>query len=255
MIKNQSNESQRVLFARLSSVAYKDLQEARPAAKRLGFTKTVFIDVDGAQVYIFSNKHDVAISCRGTEPSDMNDVYADLQIFKADSVTGNKIHQGFKEEVDKIYDEVESLLDRIAFNKEIWVCGHSLGGAMATILAQRLEYKAGHDVNTLFTYGSPRVGGPIFSQWCDANLNHQRFVNNNDVVPCVPTILRWRHTGKCNYITSSGEITNLGKWSLDRLKDQGWGLLSTIIKGRFDSIADHNIDDYILHLENAENKE
>ena len=82
-----------------------------------------------------------------------------------------------------------------------------------------------------------------------------RFVNNNDVVPCVPTILRWRHTGKCNYITSSGEITNLGKWSLDRLKDQGWGLLSTIIKGRFDSIADHNIDDYILHLENAENKE
>ena len=106
MIKNQSNESQRVLFARLSSVAYKDLQEARPAAKRLGFTKTVLIDVDGAQVYVFSNKHDVAISCRGTEPSDMNDVYADLQIFKADSVTGNKIHQGFKEEVDKIYDEV-----------------------------------------------------------------------------------------------------------------------------------------------------
>ena len=107
MIINQSNESQRVLFARLSSVAYKDLQEARPAAKRLGFTKTVFIDVDGAQVYIFSNKHDVAISCRGTEPSDMNDVYADLQIFKADSVTGNKIHQGFKEEVDKIYDDSE----------------------------------------------------------------------------------------------------------------------------------------------------
>ena len=255
MISELSHKEKRVLFAKLSGIAYDDIKDARLSAKRLGFTKTVLIDIEGAQTYVFSSKYDVAIACRGTEPSEMNDVYADLEIFKADSVTGNKIHQGFKEEVDKVYSDVESLLDRISKNKSIWACGHSLGGAMATILAQRLEYKDGHDIDTLFTYGSPRAGGPMFSEWCDNNLNHQRFVNNNDVVPCVPSFLRWRHNGKCFYIKSTGQITNLGRWSTERIRDKGWSLLTTIIKGRLDFVADHNIDDYILHLENDQKLE
>ena len=250
MINELSLKEKRVLFAKLAGIAYRDVKDARHAAKLLGFTKTVLIDIEGAQTYVFTSKTDCAIACRGTEPSEMNDIYADLEIFKADSVSGNKIHQGFKEEVDKVYDEVEKLLDRVAKNKDIWACGHSLGGAMATILAQRLEYKDGHDVDTLFTYGSPRAGGPRFSKWCDENLNHQRFVNNNDVVPCVPTVFRWRHTGDCHYIKSTGEVTNLGRWSSERIKDKGWSLLKTIFKGRLDLIADHDIDDYILHLEN-----
>ena len=119
---------------------------------------------------------------------------------------------------------------------------------MATILAQRLEHKGGFDVDTLFTYGSPRVGGPKFRMWCDKHLKHQRFVNNNDVVPCVPTVFRWRHSGNCHYIKSTGEVTNLGRWSSERIRDKGWSLLKTIFKGRLDLIADHNIDDYIEQL-------
>ena len=122
---------------------------------------------------------------------------------------------------------------------------------MATILAQRLEFKGGYDVDTLYTYGSPRAGGPKFRAWCDKHLNHQRFVNNNDVVPCVPSFFRWRHSGKCNYIKSTGEVTNLGRWSSERIRDKGWSLIKTMFKGRFDLISDHNINDYILHLENS----
>jgi|TARA_R100000081_G_scaffold45005_1_gene21212 triacylglycerol lipase len=250
MIRDLSQKEKQVLFAKLSAIAYDDVKDARSQAKLLGFTKTVLIDIEGAQTYVFTSKTDCAIACRGTEPSEMNDIYADLEIFKADSVSGNKIHQGFKEEVDKVYPDVEKLLDRVAKNKDIWACGHSLGGAMATILAQRLEFKDGHNVDTLYTYGSPRAGGPQFSKWCDKFLNHQRFVNNNDVVPCVPTVFRWRHNGQCNYIKSTGEITTLGRWSSERIRDKGWSLLTTILRGRLDIIADHNIDDYIMHLEN-----
>ena len=250
MIKEKSEKERRVLFAQLSAIAYDELKDARQSAKRLGFTKTVLIDIEGAQCYVFSNKHDVAISCRGTEPSQMNDIYADLEIFKADSVSGNKIHQGFKEEVDKIYKDIKKLVQLNGEFKDIWVCGHSLGGAMATILAQRLEYSDGYDVHTLYTYGSPRAGGPKFKAWCDKHLNHQTFINNKDVVPCVPSVLRWRHNGKVNYIKSNGEITNLGRWSTERIRDKGLSLLKTILRGRLDIIADHNIDDYIMHLEN-----
>ena len=251
MIQHEHEKQRRLVFAKFSKYAYLNQQEARTAAKVEGFPKTEFVDIDGAQAYVFYNKTDLIIACRGTQPGEMNDIYADLQVFQADSVTGNKIHQGFKEEVDKIYDKVESILARRGLAKKIWVCGHSLGGAMATILAQRLEFKGGYDVDTLYTYGSPRAGGPKFRAWCDKHLNHQRFVNNNDVVPCVPTFFRWRHSGKCNYIKSTGEVTNLGRWSSERIRDKGWSLIKTIFKGRFDLVSDHNIDDYIFHLENS----
>ena len=251
MIEHEHEKQRRLVFAKFSKYAYLNQQEAQTAAKVEGFPKTEFVDIDGAQVYVFYNTTDLIISCRGTQPGDMNDIYADLQVFQADSVTGNKIHQGFKEEVDKIYDKIESILARRGLAKKIWVCGHSLGGAMATILAQRLEFKGGYDVDTLYTYGSPRAGGPKFRAWCDKHLNHQRFVNNNDMVPCVPTFFRWRHSGKCNYIKSTGEVTNLGRWSSERIRDKGWSLLKTIFKGRFDLVSDHNINDYILHLENS----
>ena len=251
MIEHEHEKQRRLVFAKFSKYAYLNLDEARTAAKIEGFTKTEFVDIDGAQAYIFYNNTDLIIACRGTQPGNMNDIYADLQVFQADSVTGNKIHQGFKEEVDKIYDKVESILARRGLAKKIWVCGHSLGGAMATILAQRLEFKGGYDVDTLYTYGSPRAGGPKFRAWCDKHLNHQRFVNNNDVVPCVPTFFRWRHSGKCHYIKSTGEVTNLGRWSSERIRDKGSSLLKAMFKGRFDLISDHNINDYILHLENS----
>ena len=255
MIELDHESQRRLIFAKFSKYAYLNLTEARTAAKLEGFNRTEFIDIDGAQVYIFYNSTDLIIACRGTQPGDMNDIYADLEIFKADSVTGNKIHQGFKEEVDKIYETVYEIVERKGMAKIIWACGHSLGGAMATILAQRLEFRGGNkgvvDIHTLYTYGSPRAGGPKFRAWCDKHLNHQRFVNNNDVVPCVPSFLRWRHSGKCNYIKSTGEVTNLGRWSSERIRDKGWSLLKTILKGRFDLISDHNIDDYIMHLENS----
>ena len=251
MIEHEHEKQRRLVFAKFSKYAYLNQQEARTAAKVEGFPKTEFVDIDGAQAYVFYNNTDLIIACRGTQPGNMNDIYADLQVFQADSVTGNKIHQGFKEEVDKIYDTVYEIVSRRGLAKKIWVCGHSLGGAMATILAQRLEFKGGYDVDTLYTYGSPRVGGPKFRAWCDKHLNHQRFVNNNDMVPCVPTFFRWRHSGKCNYIKSTGEVTNLGRWGSERIRDKGWSLLKAIFKGRFDLVSDHNINDYILHLERA----
>ena len=251
MIELDHEKQRRLVFAKFSKYAYLNPDEAKTAAKVEGFPFTEFVDIDGAQTYVFYNKTDLIIACRGTQPGEMNDVMADLEVFKADSVTGNKIHQGFKEEVDKIYDEVESIVARRGLAKKIWCCGHSLGGAMATILAQRLEFKGGYDVDTLYTYGSPRAGGPKFRAWCDKHLNHQRFVNNNDVVPCVPSFFRWRHSGKCNYIKSTGEVTNLGRWSSERIRDKGWSLIKTMFKGRFDLISDHNINDYILHLENS----
>jgi len=250
---NMSEKERRVVFALFSQAAYWNKDKGKVFGKGQGFTAHTLIDIEGAQVHCWHNSEDFVIAARGTEPSQMNDVYADLEIFKEDSLTGvGQIHEGFKEEVDKVWDKLLARVERYGkvgkVNKKIWVTGHSLGGAMATLIASRLEYVNKWDVDTLYTYGSPRAGGPKFAKWCDNHLNHQRFVNNNDVVPCVPSFWRWRHNGRCRYIMSTGEVTDLNRWSTKRVKDKGLSLLKTIVKGRLDFIADHNIKEYIKVL-------
>ena len=111
MIELKHETEKRAMFARFAKYAYKNIKEAREGAKLEGYPKTEFFDVKGAQVYIFYDDYDLIISCRGTQPGEMNDIMADLEVFKSDSVTGTKIHQGFKEEVDKIYDAVEDQVE------------------------------------------------------------------------------------------------------------------------------------------------
>ena len=103
IVSELSEKQRRVLFAKFAKIAYKTKDEAFQSGKLLGLGKVNFFDVEGAQAYLFSNNTDVIITCRGTQASEMSDIFADLEVFKSDSVTGTKIHQGFKEEVDKIY--------------------------------------------------------------------------------------------------------------------------------------------------------
>ena len=76
---NDLNHLERsLLFAKLSQLAYNNTDEAKKQAKKLGFTTTEFYDKDGAQAYRFMNKTDLVIACRGTEPTEFNDIKADL---------------------------------------------------------------------------------------------------------------------------------------------------------------------------------
>ncbi|PRW34023.1 alpha beta-hydrolase [Chlorella sorokiniana] len=69
----------------------------------------------------------------------------------------------------------------------VYVSGHSLGGALATLCALDLKLNQGaHDVR-LYTYGSPRVGNNVFAEWFESQIKvHWRFTHNRDIVPSVP---------------------------------------------------------------------
>jgi hypothetical protein len=68
-----------------------------------------------------------------------------------------------------------------AFDKEVFICGHSLGGALGLIHAASLKERN----PLLYTYGMPRT----FTLKAVQSLNdlwHFRHVNDTDVVPRVP---------------------------------------------------------------------
>ena len=237
-----------LLFARLSSIAYYNVKEATSQAKRLGFTTTEFYQKDGAQAYRFMNKHDLVIACRGTQPSEFNDIKADLKAVPVIAETVSRVHRGFKAEVDELWPMIMEDINRKAnLGKTLWFCGHSLGAGMATIMASRCKYHEElNDPVELFTYGSPRVG---WKGYCNSlNVVHHRWRNNNDIVTTVPlAIMGYTHHGTQHYINAYGQVRNPSGWQL--FKDKWRGIWMGLKQGKIDSFSDHSMGEYIKHLE------
>ena len=120
-INQLSFKARSLLFAQLSAIAYSDLKEAKTAARRLEFTTVEFYDVNGAQAYRFMNKYDCIITCRGTQPTEFNDIKADLQSIPVMAETVSRVHKGFKAEVDELWPAICEDLDRKQNNKKtLW---------------------------------------------------------------------------------------------------------------------------------------
>ena len=101
-IREMNIKEQSLLFAKLARDAYGDEKAVKKLAKTHGFTKTKFYDIGGAQAYRFESKTDVVVACRGTEPTEFNDLKADLKAFPVKSETVSRVQRGFKAEVDEL---------------------------------------------------------------------------------------------------------------------------------------------------------
>lgn len=235
----------------LASLAYQNRSpEVDKQLEELGYTDIRFIDINGAQVYLVSNKDHVAIAFRGTEVTQMSDVVADLKAWKKRSKVAGKVHDGFYDEVEKVWKPLMFELATIHSGKSLSVCGHSLGAAMATICAARLCV-SGYKL-VLYTYGSPRVGNRTFVK--SITCCHHRWVNNNDAVTKVPmAIMFFKHHGKLHYLNHYGLVRNgLNPWQ--RFKD-GWrGRVAAWKKCEpFDGARDHSIGKYVANIGKPEN--
>ncbi|MGI9601010.1 MAG: lipase family protein [Acidimicrobiales bacterium] len=233
-----------LLFAEVSMLSYLPDVEAQPVFGDLGFSEIRYLERDGAQAYELGNDEDVLIVCRGTEPNEWNDIRADANALTDLSETIGRVHRGFKREVDDIWPELEDTLSDE--DRNVWFAGHSLGGAMATILAGRCELSAIAAVPVeVITFGSPRVGTKRYVQ--HAKITHVRWVNNNDIVTRVPpTWLRYRHTGTRMYLNRNGQLRQFTPQQ--RAKDRWAGFVDGIKNRRFDHFSDHGIANYVDYL-------
>jgi pimeloyl-ACP methyl ester carboxylesterase len=102
-------------------------------------------------------------------------------------------------------------LDAAGFS--IWVAGHSLGGALATMTAMQFR----DSIAGICTLGSPRVGDPEFVRAFDGHFGPRsaRYVNDHDLVARVPPELigvfgiglHYGHVGQLRFIDGNGVIS------------------------------------------------
>ena len=246
-ISNLRFEERSLLFAQLAKIAYNNIKKVKKQAEKLGFTEVEFYNREGAQAYRFANETDMVIACRGTQPTEFNDIAADLKAMPVVAETISRVHQGFKAEVDELWPMIMADLMSKQPKQKLWFCGHSLGAAMATIMASRCLYnKKVPNPEELYTYGSPRVG---WKKYCvHLGVVHHRWVNNNDIVTTVPLrVMGYTHHGTEHYLNAYGNVRKMT--SMQRFKDKMRGLWMGLKRGSVDSFSDHSIDNYVNYLE------
>ena len=209
------------------------------------FTNFQFCDHDHTQAFIGGNEECIIISFRGTEPKVFGDWITDAKVLPVDG-PGGKVHSGFSEGLGNVWRQLLSCLKEFQNNNQsLWFTGHSLGGALATLAVARMITEQKKTVNGLYTFGQPRTGFEDFAQSFAPLFNDKtfRFVNNNDIVPCVPPKkIGYLHVGKLLYFTSRGKLCTRLPW---------WKILLDKIRGEVENLGNFGPDMLLDHNENT----
>lgn len=171
-------------LAQFSNAAYMSKIEIVDIISKSGYVLNEAGQLSGYGVaYFMASNHQTKehiISVRGTSNIENALVDAAIELLP-DKHSGVRLHQGFAKSAEQVYAKVKS-----SVNKEykIHTTGHSLGGAVAVILAMYLD-KDGYTTGQVITLGQPKVTNVQGSQMYQ-HLNVTRLVMPKDIVPLLP---------------------------------------------------------------------
>lgn len=96
-------------------------------------------------------------------------------------------HKGFTDIYASARDEIMAVLARLSSAKKLYITGHSLGAALATLCAIDAAANSSFTAPHLFNYGSPRVGDPAFAKAFASYVSSSfRIANLFDIVTYAP---------------------------------------------------------------------
>ena len=181
---------------------------------------------------------------RGTNA--LQDWLTNLKATPVEWPVGGEVHEGFKEAIDLVWDEVGKFLDSVTL--PMFYTGHSLGAALAILAASRRAPRA------VYTFGSPLIGDQEFGATLPGSGVY-RVVNNLDAVTTVPDT-DFDPVGELHYITHDGGMLvnpDDGTVAKDRLKRDRLRFFSSDWLRHFtdapEPLADHAPVNYVAHLE------
>ncbi|MBA1276354.1 lipase family protein [Pseudomonas stutzeri] len=137
------------------------------------------------QAFVTHNDKIMLISVRGTQEM-RADASRDLDARQVPYEGKGQAHHGFYGGFLAVKPFIEGYMEAFYTGEQtLIICGHSLGGAIALLLAEWLRcLPTGPDV-VLYTYGAPRAGDRAFVQAAQS-LTHHRIVNHDDPIPALP---------------------------------------------------------------------
>jgi len=267
----------RHVLATCSGYAYGDQDVVATMMTRMGLERSnvaaLTISVDAmllrSTAYIVQSEDgQVVILCyRGTPPLDLISWALDAEIEPeridvgrtGDPVHGD-VHGGFYRNVRANRFEVVSALLRAMGKKSVipgaadvekplqalYITGHSLGGAMALLMAVMLrktqpgtDYrKIAEKLKAVYTFGQPMVASPQLAGTLEQDQFFRdrviRYIYNKDVIPQLPPLGDYAHVGREYQYDKSAGCWQPNARPIGKLTDrQVWlDLLSTLLSLR-----------------------
>lgn len=212
-------------LAEASMLAYADAEFIAEALAKSRLTASGFavecFARGGTQCFVLNGGGAALVAFRGTQVDDfwatVVDVATDAQFILVSDGAGGRVHKGFLQALGQVWGDLREHLRRVmgasGTPPPVWFTGHSLGGALATLAAERAARELGASVGGLYTLGAPRVGNGGFKARLDAlglGAKTFRVVNDRDVVARVPPGLLYRHVGRLRLIDAGGRLRRTG---------------------------------------------
>lgn len=193
-------EMARLVYCRSTSTLAFDQEKIGVVLKGVGFTNYQFFETGSTHCFLAQGvKGPGVIAFRGTDVNDPTDLGDDADLLLSPWKQGGRVHQGFANAFNEVRLGVENALRRIT--GRVLFTGHSLGAAMATLLASVRK------PDCLYTFGSPKVGDVDFIASLNAVPN-QRYVDCCDLVARMPPdVFGFAHLGNAHYIGSNRRVT------------------------------------------------
>jgi len=257
LILGKSHLDNALYLAHAANAAYYDNpREQYPTLSQMGldtlllFASRPSLDTFG---FVAANANHLVLAFRGTD--DPLDWMTNLRVRMVDWDQG-QVHKGFARSLDSVWSQVDQYVGQLYQSQRIWVCGHSLGGALATLASQRLRGKQKPEAT--YTFAQPRVGDATFQKRFKGVL--KRFVNNRDIAPHLPprTISGYQHVGDLQFLDADGQLQDEQDASSLVDLDLALQLVTVAVPGvsrrlvtRFleSRLEDHKLDNYIARIE------
>lgn len=174
------------LIKLLNMLAYDNEEELRQLKDDLESLDAELLqtfDQEDTQAILLKTNAFVVLAFRGTESTSWGDIRTDLKARFSPCRTRGRVHSGFLRAFYAVEEQVcEALAAEELSSLPLFVTGHSLGGALATVAAKLITHAGGNAA--CYTFGSPRVAD---DEWLmQMKTPVYRVVNAADGVTLVP---------------------------------------------------------------------
>jgi len=189
-LSQQLVENKHITALYLSQISYFSFDRIQKKTTEFGASRLSLYNNEGTQGYFAEFEDMAVVAFRGTNLDEWADLKACFTFWKK-PYGAIKVHKGFARCIDRLIPNILADLRQVPEGKRIVFVGHSLGGALATLLSAK------HKPDELVTFGAPRVAGKELARYL-SDIEYHRIVTKHDLVRWLPPnfpFLPYVHSG------------------------------------------------------------
>lgn len=141
--------------------------------------------------YALTSEQASVLAFRGSHSAEdwVSDFIAQQTVYRPVKNAGHT-HKGFTDIYMSGRNNVLEIVAQLPADIPLFITGHSLGGALATLAALDIASNTQIRSPIVYTFGAPRIGDPKFVRTYNTTVDtHWRLQNEFDIVPHLPTLV------------------------------------------------------------------